>query len=512
MHKCLFRIPLMIILFIACKGRHDPIINYAGQLPPGDTASIFAPGLVSTNNYEHSAPAFSPDGKLVLWTVVDRSYRGSLYEMIFENGKWSTPHRPSFADSTADDYYPGFSGDGKKLYFSTRRKMPAGYPDTKDMRIWEVERTADGWSTPHPVDTTVSTGIEYAHSVANSGSIFFSVPIGGGNNMNIFASDFKSGKYSSPAQLPYNLNSIGYEDGPFIAPDESFLIFESNRPEGIDGSIDLYISFRNKDGLWSLPVNMGPKINSTAAERFAKLSPDGKYLFFGTNRNMSDSNWGFDIYWIDAKVIDEIRNSSNRTDLISDSLGNSILSSMNNQNTNGLNSGLSEWLSSHPNSLDAIIMYSAALRKQKKYTEAEKLLENVIPGFKNSPAILLEKALVKTGMNQKNEVNALLQTILQPGQRQVERMEYLSNALLDMGMFEESEKYFDQCMQLQPNPYQYLRRARKYATLGKNEKALSYAGKAVDNGINSRADYENDPELKTLKDYPGWNKLLNKLK
>lgn len=512
MYKNLFGTTLAAVLIVSCESKQDAMINYAGQHPPGDTAIIFAPGLISTHNYEHSAPAFSPDGKLVLWTVVNKSYRGSIYEMVFENGEWSGPYRPSFADSSADDYYPGFSGDGKKLYFSSRRNMPAGYPDTKDMRIWEVERTADGWSAPRPVDTTVSTGVEYAHSAANSGNIFFSVPLSGGNNMNIFSSEFKSGKYTPPVQLPYNLNSIGYEDGPYIAPDESFLIFESNRPEGIDGSIDLYISFRNDNGSWSLPVNMGPKINSAASERFAKLSPDGKYLFFGTNRNMSDSNWGFDIYWIDAKVINDIRNSGNITDRIPDSLGSSILISMNNQDTDGLSSGLKEWLSKHPNSLDAVIMYSAALRRQKKYAEAETLLESVNSAFKNSPATVLEKSLVKTALNQGDAADTLLQTILQPGPRQAERMEYLSNALLDMGMFEASERYFDQCMQLQPNPYQYLRRARKYATIGKNDKALNYAGKAAEYGIYSISDYENDSELKTLKDHPGWNKLLNKLK
>ncbi|WP_336515108.1 hypothetical protein [Pollutibacter soli] len=502
---------VLITLLSACARKENTKINYAGELPPGDTAIIFAPGLITTNQYEHSAPAFSPDGNRVLWTVVDKTYRGSLYEMIFENGKWSAPHRPSFADSTSDDYYPGFSHDGKKLYFSSRRKMPAGYADTKDMRIWEVQRTRDGWSTPLPIDTTISSGKEYAHSVSATGNIFFSVPITGGNNMDIFTSSITTDQKLSPVQLPYNLNSIGYEDGPFIAPDERFIIFESNRPEGIDGSIDLYISFKNENDSWTLPVNMGPKINSPAAERFAKLSPDGKYLF-GSNRNMSDSNWGFDIYWIDAKVIDEVKSGTKNTPQISDTLGNSILNNMNSQNSEALSTGLRDWLSEYPNSLDAIIMYSSALRTQKKYAEAEQLLGNVSSGFKNNPAIILETGLVKIGLNDTSAANALFMPIVAPGPRQVERLEYLSKGFLDMERFEESEKYFDQSMQLQPNPYQYLRRARTYAALGKNQKALVYAGKAADMGINSRIDYENDTDLQSLKKDPGWNMLLKKLK
>jgi Tol biopolymer transport system component len=99
-----------------------------------------------------------------------------------------------------------------------------------------------------------------------------------------------------------NINDGSYIDGPFIARDESFLIFESDR-EGGAGSIDLYICFKDSNNNWSTPKNMGPKINSPAAERFAGLSPDGKYFFFGSNRSSTLP----DLYWIDASVINELR-------------------------------------------------------------------------------------------------------------------------------------------------------------------------------------------------------------
>ena len=98
---------------------------------------------------------------------------------------------------------------------------------------------------------------------------------------------------------------MDYEEGPYIAPDESFLIFESQRPEC---NLGLYIAFKLDDGHWSIPVNMGPEINSGKGERFARLSPDGKYLFFGSFRNVSADKHGADIYWIDAKIIDKLKN------------------------------------------------------------------------------------------------------------------------------------------------------------------------------------------------------------
>ena len=329
-------------------------INYLNQAPPGDVARVFAPGIISTNGFEHSSPAFSPDGSIVLWTVVSRNYRASMFEMKFENGVWSKPYRAAFADSTADDYYPSFSADGKKLYFSSRRSSKEHGIETADMRVWEVERFGEGWGKPVPIDTTVSQGRDYASSIAGDGSIYLSTSMGGGTNFNLRRSGKVNNRYAAAEVLPYNINSVDYEDGPFISPDESYLIFESQRPEGIDGSIDLYISFKNKNGQWGKAINMGPTINSAASERFAKLSPDGKFLFFGSTRNQSPDNWGFDIFWIDAGVIEELRKNSSRQDVIDTRLGNELIDALYKKDSERSSFLLSQWNSKYPNDLDVL--------------------------------------------------------------------------------------------------------------------------------------------------------------
>jgi len=281
--------------------------KYLGQSPPGMTASLFADGIISTDSIEHSAPAFSGDGSTVLWTKIYSGRPAFLVEMKTENGVWTKPHLPSFASKDADDFYPDFSVDGKELFFSSRRSLPPGYPKNEDMWIWKVEKKGDGWGTPVPLDSTIMKGFEYAHSVSKKGTIFFSSRRPGARDFDIFCSKYVNNKYQPPQLLDTNINTAGYEDGPFIAPDENYLIFESLRRESIDGGIDLYICFKKKDGSWGHPKNMGPKINSKYSDRFARVSPDGKYLFFGSNRRQITDNLYFDVYWIDAKVIDELR-------------------------------------------------------------------------------------------------------------------------------------------------------------------------------------------------------------
>lgn len=509
---CILLSALLLLAGNLLFAQHPNKINYFDQNPPGDVAKLFAPGIISTNGYEHSSPAFSPDGNVVLWTVVNKDYRASMLEMKYDKGQWSAPYRPSFADSTADDYYPSFSPDGKKLYFSSRRQAPKGYTPTADMRIWEVERHGNSWGSAEPFDTTVSKGSDYAHSITKNGTIYFSGSMGGGTNFNINRSAKINERYTTPSLLPYSINSVDYEDGPYISPDESFLIFESIRPEGIDGSIDLYISFKNINGQWGLPINLGPKINSPASERFAKLSPDGRFLFFGSSRNQSADNWGFDIFWIDAKVINELRPSTAKQNLIEPQPGDDLIHALHNNDIEQSYLLLKQWIGLYPNSLDGIILYSSFLRKQGHFSEAEKLLLSNSIKWNVNTGFIMETALVKLGLKKSDEAAALLVPILIDGEQQRERYKYLSNALLDMKMYKESDFYFEKAMTINANWFEYHRRARRYALIGEKDKAFYNLDKAVQLGQTSKQEFENDEELKALKPDERWKMLTEKLK
>ena len=85
--------------------------DYFDQQPPGIQVRLFAPRIISTSDYEHGSPAFSPDGKAVYWSVRLRDIVGR--EVIRfanrENGQWTSPRTASFSDTTQGDLYPTFS-------------------------------------------------------------------------------------------------------------------------------------------------------------------------------------------------------------------------------------------------------------------------------------------------------------------------------------------------------------------------------------------------------------------
>ena len=95
-----------------------------------------------------------------------------------------------------------------------------------------------------------------------------------------------------------------------VAPDESYLIVSSGRPGGF-GQGDLYISFRDEDGDWRQPVNLGESINSEQVDFCPMVTPDGKYLFFSRRWGASwDETTRCEVFWVDVRVLDRFRPQS----------------------------------------------------------------------------------------------------------------------------------------------------------------------------------------------------------
>jgi Tol biopolymer transport system component len=257
---------------------------------------VFAPGIVSTAQGEFNA-AFSPDGKEFYFSVNEPGGRETMKFMTLENDRW-TPPRPVPFVSRQNDCDPIFSYDGTKLYFiSTRPKKDRGR--SRDWDIWYVERTQAGWSEPINIGPPVNSEVdEYYVSHTKDGTIYFASNRAGGlGSFDIYRSRLMDGQYARPENLGGAINTKHLEHDPFIAPDESYLLFASvDRPGGF-GTGDLYISTRRKDGSWSKAKNLGKVFNTNGYDFCPIVSPDGKYFFF-TRRG--------DIYWVRIEAIEEL--------------------------------------------------------------------------------------------------------------------------------------------------------------------------------------------------------------
>ena len=269
---------------------------YLGQKPPGTTPAVFAPNLVSTEAGELNS-VFPPDGREFYFTRQRR-----VHEVRDQDGVWGRPQRLAVAGdySTVDMFV---TGDGKRMYVCSTRPLAGQGEPKNDRDIWVVTRTAQGWSEPTNLGETVNSPKDdlYPTLTARGDLYFCSRREGGKGRHDIYRAGLANGSFGQPVNVGSPINSPASDFDPYVAPDESYIIFASDRPGGL-GNADLYISFRTKEGSWSEPRNMGAQVSSPYLDYAPMVSPDGKYLFFTSGRGGAD-----DIYWVNARVIDAMR-------------------------------------------------------------------------------------------------------------------------------------------------------------------------------------------------------------
>ncbi|MBN1820327.1 MAG: PD40 domain-containing protein [Prolixibacteraceae bacterium] len=267
-------------------------IRHLEQNFPDDIAKIFASDVISTEKLEHSAPAFTPDGKEIYWSVIRFSNDSIFQDIMFtklQDGKWTEPKMAPFCTGRFYEGGPVISADGNKLYIYRGLGAPPG-GDARKINIICYSKTKNGWENP----VTIEEGV--FHSVANNGNIYFT------KEKSIARIKFENGKYSEQEILDNKINNPNFQNWtPYIASNESYLIFSRVDFQGDYG--ELLISFYDRENdSWSDPVNLGPKINSGYQERFPGFSPDGEFFFFTRPRD----GYSLDIWWVKSDEIKKL--------------------------------------------------------------------------------------------------------------------------------------------------------------------------------------------------------------
>lgn len=251
-----------------------------GQTAPGMIAEPFAPGVISKEGWELEG-VFAPGMQEFYYTTrPEEGKRGLIIGFRQTDNVWhkyiELPRRGEIV----------FSKDGNRMH------MAKGYRD----------RVGDGWSE------LKSIGPMFDHK--DLGIMRLTPSEAGTYVIDDYLTDViristvVDGVRQAPEPMNEIVNTGKWTAHPFIAPDESYLIWDSEREEGY-GDSDLYISFRQVDGSWGPAINMGEAVNTPSWEAFATVTPDGKHILF--QRGMNEDNTNVDIYWVDAKIIEDLR-------------------------------------------------------------------------------------------------------------------------------------------------------------------------------------------------------------
>ncbi len=262
---------------------------------PGGTQKLENLGGNVNSYMSEMAPLISPDGQTLFFS---RSVPGDwqnknrdIYYASIKSNSWENAKNIGPAVNTPGWNIPcGITPDGNTLlvtgYYLPDGQLRGGFSKSY--------KTARGWSIPEPLEiknfpkhediqsgTMSADGkvIIFASRTNISGEFYGTVDL-------YVTFEKNDGTWTTPANLGEEINTPGYETSPFLAADGISLYFSTNGHGGY-GSQDIYVSKRMDETWqkWSIPKNLGPRVNSNAWESYFAISAAGDYAYVGSRKN-----------------------------------------------------------------------------------------------------------------------------------------------------------------------------------------------------------------------------------
>lgn len=275
----------------------------------------------------HGAGARTPVGPDEPGGTIHRTSPGSGgYFDRGDDGRWAEPRIAPFSGRYADQE-PYISPDGDRLYFTSDRPSTGTEP-IEGREAWVVELIDGGWSEPRRLEAPVRVprsaaaaaepgrfwGQARGPSEGPDGALYFWAErpdSRGETHLYRAPPGSRPGVFGEPQNLGPPVNTGHFETAGVLSSDGRTLVFGRDDPEGL-GLGDLFVSRRTGDG-WSEPRNLGAPIDSSAFDFAPRFSPDGRRLYFSSNRSEDQEGAGMqNIYYVEWPA--ELQSPPSRTD------------------------------------------------------------------------------------------------------------------------------------------------------------------------------------------------------
>ena len=177
--------------------------------------------------------------------------------------------------------------DGLEMYISINSK-PGGL-GSWDIWVLKRETANDDWGEPENIGAPINTAASDSDAYLSPDGLemyFTAGRPGGYGDADIWVTGraTQNDPWAQPENLGPVVNTSSAEHYPRISPDGLELYFDSTRPGGY-GAEDIWVTKRaTKNDPWAEPVNLGSTVNSSASEGFPCLSFDGLLLVFSGDR------------------------------------------------------------------------------------------------------------------------------------------------------------------------------------------------------------------------------------
>lgn len=215
--------------------------------------------------------------------------------------QWSLKHPVPFKpvnmgsaiNNELDQYWPSISVDEQTFVFTLLMpKGNNGETQEKEQNVMTMQEdfyisvnSKNGWTNAQNAGIPLNTpDNEGAQTLSADGKEMYFTACNRKSGLglcDIYYSYWNGKIWVTPKNLGAPVNSRYKETQPSFSPDGRTLYFASNRPGG-KGGLDIWESTLQDDGTWSEPVNLGDSINTAGEEQSPFIHPDNESLYFSS--------------------------------------------------------------------------------------------------------------------------------------------------------------------------------------------------------------------------------------
>jgi tetratricopeptide (TPR) repeat protein len=193
---------------------------------------------------------------------------------------------PDPLNTDASESLPVVSADEKTVIFIRKLKFYSA--------IFLSQKEGIDWSQPQNLTPFIgSDGDLYPACLSNDGNELYMVKTSS-RGSDLYVSYYRDNSWTKAEKLGNTVNTNSNETSACLSEDGQWLYFSSDR-RGSKGGLDLYIAQRKPDNQWGKAKNAGKTINSKFDEESPCLTNQGKTLYFSSRGHYSMG--GYDLFY-----------------------------------------------------------------------------------------------------------------------------------------------------------------------------------------------------------------------
>ena len=206
-------------------------------------------------------------------------------------------------NTSGEEYVPAISADESTLIYTYQgEKSLGGLLNDQGQTdpygsyhedIYMARKKDNEFTAAQPLNNINTDANDAAISLSNDGQTLFIYRDNTDDHGDIYESHLVGEEYSQPTKIRGLVNSYSWDGHCSLSPDGKILYFSSERGGGYGGK-DIYRASLLADSTWGNIVNLGDSVNTTYDDDAPFIHPDGITLFFSSKGR--NSMGGYDVF------------------------------------------------------------------------------------------------------------------------------------------------------------------------------------------------------------------------